>query len=296
MPVSVFARTRAKFDKSFDLPRERLSRDHGGLLARVPLRLPPERLFGKVRLRQFCTGPRLSPRMQACRQGRVPHCTSFPYLHVMPLRSAATRFPPSSSYSSLSTRHASSPGRRGTGGTREGALPSHFEGVNCPTHQHVACVQTPEYPDVHPCQSCLHTLFQFASVPSKFGMPMVFFVSRMPPASAATLQGLGARFPPTTGSRIVAHVREQQRKTSQAALPATLQQQFFTGSTTEKFRCSRTNARDSPTLEVRREKMRTEIREGTGRNRQVFCCCDSRWWWDDGRDGPQDGIMCVRQS
>ena len=48
------------------------------------------------------------------------------------------RFPPFPSYSSLSTRHDSSPKRRGTRETRERALPSHLfdkQGVNCSTHQ-----------------------------------------------------------------------------------------------------------------------------------------------------------------
>ena len=40
--------------------------------------LPPEPLAGGRHLRQFCFAQRLSPRMQACRQGHVPHCTSFP--------------------------------------------------------------------------------------------------------------------------------------------------------------------------------------------------------------------------
>ena len=44
----------------------------------------------------------------------------------IPLKSAAVRFPPSPSYSSLSTRHASNPKRRGTKETRDSALPSHF--------------------------------------------------------------------------------------------------------------------------------------------------------------------------
>ena len=34
------------------------------------------------------------------------------------------------------------------------------------------------------------------------------------------LQGLGVRFPPTTGSRVLALVKEQERKTCQAAYPA----------------------------------------------------------------------------
>ena len=64
---------------------------------------------------------------------------------------------------------------------------------------------------------------QFASEPSKFGIPVVFVVSKMPPASADMTQGLAARFTPTTGSRIPALSLEQQRRTSQAALAATLQ-------------------------------------------------------------------------
>ena len=40
-------------------------------------------------------------------------------------------------------------------------------------------------------------------------------------------KGLGASFPPTTASRVLALPHEQQRKTSQAAFPATLQQQNF---------------------------------------------------------------------
>ena len=66
-------------------------------------------------------------------------------------------------------------------------------------------------------------LFQFASEPSKFGIPVVFLVSKMPPASADMTQGLAARFTPTTGSRIPTLLSEQQKKTSQAAFSATLQ-------------------------------------------------------------------------
>ena len=66
-------------------------------------------------------------------------------------------------------------------------------------------------------------LSQFASEPSNFGIPMVFLVSRMPPASADMTQGLAARFAPTNGSRIPALSLEQQRRTSQAAFSATLQ-------------------------------------------------------------------------
>ena len=44
----------------------------------------------------------------------------------IPLKSTSVRFPPLPSYSSLSTRHANNPKRRGTKGTRDRALPSHF--------------------------------------------------------------------------------------------------------------------------------------------------------------------------
>ena len=54
---------------------------------------------------------------------------------------------------------------------------------------------------MHPIPIKMHTLrtllvnfSQFASDRQSFGMPIVFLVSRMPPASAATLQGLEARF------------------------------------------------------------------------------------------------------
>ena len=61
VPVSSLARGRARFGQSHDLPRERLSRDHGELLERVPSRLPPEPIVGDLRLRRFCAGPRPSP-------------------------------------------------------------------------------------------------------------------------------------------------------------------------------------------------------------------------------------------
>ena len=80
----------------------------------------------------------------------------------------------------------------------------------------------------HICQLCtclkLHSpSFQFGSVPSKFGIPMVFLVSRMPPASADMITRARGQIPSDhwiTGSR---SFTRQERKTSQAAFPATLQ-------------------------------------------------------------------------
>ena len=57
--VSTPARRHAWFGKSQDLPKARLSGDHGGLLARVPSRLPPAPLAGSLHLRQLCTAQRL---------------------------------------------------------------------------------------------------------------------------------------------------------------------------------------------------------------------------------------------
>ena len=59
------------------------------------------------------------PSKQACLQGRVPHCASSHLLPSgtwveVPLKSAAVRFPPLPSCSSLRTRHAFNPKRRGT--------------------------------------------------------------------------------------------------------------------------------------------------------------------------------------
>ena len=59
-----------------------ISRYRGKLLARVPSRLPPELLVGDRHLRLFCTGQRLSPKMQASRESDVLHCASFPVWHV----------------------------------------------------------------------------------------------------------------------------------------------------------------------------------------------------------------------
>ena len=124
VPASTFARKHARLGKTHDLPREPLSGDHGKLPAPFPSQSPLGPPAGGLYLRQFCTVQCLSPRKQACHQGRVPSLYIFSHLVCglkYLLRSAAVRLPSSPSYSSLSSRHASDPKRRGIEETRDRA-------------------------------------------------------------------------------------------------------------------------------------------------------------------------------
>ena len=67
MPASTLARKQARHNKTHDLPREPISRDHGRLLARAPSQPQLGPPVGGLHLRQFCTVQRLSPRKQGTR-------------------------------------------------------------------------------------------------------------------------------------------------------------------------------------------------------------------------------------
>ena len=117
VPASTLAREHARLGKTHDLPRETLSGDHGRLLARAPsqsLLGPPA---GGPHMRQFCNCATSFTQEASMSPRSRPSLYIFPYLvrgSRIPFTSAAVRFPPLPSYSSLSTRHASNPKRRGT--------------------------------------------------------------------------------------------------------------------------------------------------------------------------------------
>ena len=130
VPPSALARKHARLGKPHDLSREPLSGDHGRLPARSITvatwtacwrSAPAAILYCATSFPQEAS---MSPRSR-------PSLCIFSHLGRglrTPLKSAAVRFPPLPSHSSLSTRHASNPKRRGTMETRERerALPPPF--------------------------------------------------------------------------------------------------------------------------------------------------------------------------
>ena len=129
VPASTLARKHARLGKTHDLPREPLSGDHGRLLARAPsqsLLGPPA---GGPHMLQICNCATSFTQEASMSPRSRPSLYIFSYLlrgSRIPFTSAAVRFPPLPSCSTLSTRHASNPKRRKNKETRDRALPSHF--------------------------------------------------------------------------------------------------------------------------------------------------------------------------
>ena len=215
VPVSTLAREYARFGLSHDLPKERLSGDHGKLLARVPPRLPPEPLAGgrPPATILYCARKHVT-KVTSLTVHRFPsgtwvQNTSQKRCHTM------SNFP---SCSSLSTRHAR---RRGPGCLRFKTC-LFYPPANCFASRPSSLMEAVCSEATSRCAPMPATHFQLYSVcvntvevRDANGVPSVQNAISFSCHAARTL----TRFLPTTGLRVLVVLHDQQRKMGQAACP-----------------------------------------------------------------------------